>query len=160
FGLKAAGWLVSVSDARRRLAGVASGLPAQLGGAGGTLAAFGDIGPELVRLYAVEGGLQEPTVPWPALPNAPPHHAGPPAGAPRALGKIAGDVVLLAQTEVAEVAEAEGGPSSTLPHKQNPTAALLARACARHAQANAALLASLSEHEHERAAGAWHAEWA
>jgi 3-carboxy-cis,cis-muconate cycloisomerase len=160
FGLKAAGWLVSISDARRRLAAVAAGLPAQLGGAGGTLAAFGDSGPELVRLYAEEVDLQEPTVPWHSLRTPLRDLAGALAGAAGALGKIATDVVLLAQTEVAEVAEAEGGPSSTMPHKQNPTAAVLARACTRHAQANAALLASLAEHEHERAAGAWHAEWA
>lgn len=160
FGLKAAGWLVSISDARRRLAAVAAGLPAQLGGAGGTLAAFGESGPELVRLYAEEVDLQEPTVPWHSLRTPLRDLAGALGGSAGALGKIATDVVLLAQTEVAEVAEAEGGPSSTMPHKQNPTAAVLARACTRHAQANAALLASLAEHEHERAAGAWHAEWA
>jgi 3-carboxy-cis,cis-muconate cycloisomerase len=160
FGLKAAGWLVSVGDARERLAAVSTALPAQLGGAGGTLAGFGERGPELVRLFAAELDLAEPRLPWHALRTPLRDLAGALAAAAGALSKIAGDVVLLAQTEVGEVAEAEPGLSSTMPHKRNPVAAVLARACARHAQANAALLASLAEHEHERAAGAWHAEWA
>jgi 3-carboxy-cis,cis-muconate cycloisomerase len=160
FGLKAAGWLVSVDDARMRLAAVAAALPAQLGGAGGTLAAFGERGPELVRLFAAEVDLAEPRLPWHALRTPLRDLSGAVAGVAGALAKIAGDVVLLAQTEVGEVAEAEPGPSSTMPHKRNPTAAVVARACARHADANAGLLASLAEQEHERAAGAWHAEWA
>jgi 3-carboxy-cis,cis-muconate cycloisomerase len=66
--------------------------------------------------------------------------------------------VLLAQTEVGEVAESEPGGSSSMPHKRNPAAAVLARACARLVHANAGLLTS-GEYEHERAAGAWQAEW-
>ena len=55
--------------------------------------------------------------------------------------------------------EAEGGASSTMPHKRNPTNAILADACARHARANAGVLLESAVQEHERAAGAWHAEW-
>ena len=80
------------------------------------------------------------------------------ASAATAAGKIGLDVVLLAQTEVGEVREAAGGASSTMPHKRNPAKAVLARACARAALAQTALLAG-GEHEHERAAGAWQAEW-
>ncbi|MFD0804274.1 lyase family protein [Streptomonospora algeriensis] len=50
-----------------------------------------------------------------------------------AVGKTAGDIVLLAQTEVAEAEEFGGsgaGGSSTLPHKRNPIAAVSAAACA------------------------------
>ncbi len=77
------------------------------------------------------------------------------------LGKVALDVVLLAQTEVAEVAEgAPGrGGSSTMPHKRNPIAAISARAAARRAPGLVATLLQAMEQEHERAAGAWHAEW-
>ena len=71
--------------------------------------------------------------------------------------KIALDVVLLAQTEVGEVRVAEGGRSSTMPHKRNPTGAVLARACAIRVHALARTFDAA--HEHERAAGAWHAEW-
>jgi 3-carboxy-cis,cis-muconate cycloisomerase len=74
---------------------------------------------------------------------------------------IAVDVVLLAQTEVAEVAEVSEtrGGSSAMPHKQNPVAAISARACARRAPGMVVTLFAAMEQEHERAAGAWHSEW-
>jgi 3-carboxy-cis,cis-muconate cycloisomerase len=75
------------------------------------------------------------------------------------IAKIAVDIELLAQTEVAEVREAADGASSTMPHKRNPVRSMLARACAIQAQAAAGVLLSSLVQEHERAAGAWHAEW-
>ena len=74
---------------------------------------------------------------------------------------VAVDVVLLAQTEVAEAAEisATRGGSSAMPHKANPVAAISARACARRAPGLVATLFAAMEQEHERAAGAWHSEW-
>jgi 3-carboxy-cis,cis-muconate cycloisomerase len=157
FGLKAASWLVGVVHARGRLA--AAGLPAQLGGAAGTLAVLGDRGPDVLRDYASRLKLPEPVVPWHTrrLPLAE-------LGAALSVtagfvGKIALDLVLLAQTEVGEVREREAGSSSTMPHKRNPVGATLARACAVRAQAEAGVLMSALAQEHERAAGAWHAEW-
>ncbi len=160
FGLKAAGWLVGVVEARRRLETAARSLPAQLGGAGGTLAAFGERGVDVARGFASELELREPTVPWHTVRTPVIDLAGALVGIAAALGKIATDVVLLAQTEVAEVAEAAAGGSSTMPHKRNPIAAVLADACARHVRANAVLLFESGVQEHERAVGAWHAEWA
>ena len=111
---------------------------------------------------ASELGLAEPVVPWhtsrvrvAALGSALATLAG-------ALGKIALDVVLLAQTEVGELSEAGGegrGGSSTLAHKRNPIGSILTLACARRAQAHASLLTGGIVQEHERAVGAWHAEW-
>ena len=46
-----------------------------------------------------------------------------------------------------------------MPHKQNPVRAVVAVACERHARANCAILFESMVAEHERAAGAWHAEW-
>lgn len=163
FGLKAAGWLVAVHEARNGLDAIReSGLQVQLGGAAGTLASLGKDGVTVLRLFAEELGLGEPVVPWhtnrvriAALGAALDTAAGTSA-------KIALDVTLLAQTEVGEVAEpADGGRggSSTLPHKQNPVGATLASACARGAHAAASLLTGAMAQEHERAAGAWHAEW-
>ena len=156
FGAKAGGWLVGLVDARATLLGVA--LHAQLGGAAGTLAPLGDRGVEVLGAFARELGLAEPPVPWhtrrtqlAAIGSALQQVAS-------ACGKIGLDVVLLSQTEVGEVAEASGGGSSTMPHKRNPVGAVLARACARLVHANVAVL-SEGEHEHERAAGAWQAEW-
>src|SRR5262249_11632175 len=73
-----------------------------------------------------------------------------------ACDKVGLDIVLLAQTEIGEVSEADGGGSSTMPHKRNPVSAVLARACAPLVHANAPVLTA---REHERAAGAWQAEW-
>jgi 3-carboxy-cis,cis-muconate cycloisomerase len=157
FGYKAAGWLVGVVEARARLAALE--LPAQLGGAAGTLAALGNDGPNVLRLYAAELDLREPTLPWHTLRTPLVELAGALAGAAGVAAKIGGDVVLLAQTEVAEVTEVEAGASSTMPHKRNPTNAILADACARHARANAGVLLESAVQEHERATGAWHAEW-
>lgn len=159
FGFKAAGWLVGLVEMRTRLAAVAASLPAQLGGAAGTLAALGADGAEVLRLYAAELGLREPTVPWHTIRTPVAELAGALGGAAGAAAKIGGDVVLLAQTEVGEVAERDAGGSSTMPHKRNPVGAVLAIACARHARANAAILLESVVQEHERAAGAWHAEW-
>jgi 3-carboxy-cis,cis-muconate cycloisomerase len=156
FGLKAAGWLVALLDARDRLGRLT--LPAQLGGAAGTLAALGDRGTDVLELFALELELAEPALPWHAHRGPVAALGGALAAAAAACGKIGLDVVLLAQTEVGEVEEAESGGSSTMPHKRNPVRAVLARACARGVRAQVAVLAA-GEHEHERAAGAWHAEW-
>jgi 3-carboxy-cis,cis-muconate cycloisomerase len=160
FGYKAAGWLVGVVEARSRLDRVASALPAQLGGAAGTLAALGGGGADVARLYAAELELREPVVPWHTI-RGPVVELGTSLVAVAGVAaKIAQDVVLLAQTEVAEVREGgDGGVSSTMPHKHNPTAAVLALGCERHARASAAVLIESMVAEHERAAGAWHAEW-
>lgn len=156
FGLKAAGWLVGVVQARALLA--QAELPAQLGGAAGTLASLGDRGLEVLGLYAEELGLPEPPVPWHAM-RVPVAVLGARLGiAATTVAKIAVDVQLLAQTEVAEVREPHAGVSSTMPHKRNPVGSALARACATGVQAAAAVLAG-PVHEHERAAGPWHAEW-
>jgi 3-carboxy-cis,cis-muconate cycloisomerase len=157
FGYKAAGWLVGLHETRTRLGSLS--LPAQLGGAAGTLAALGPTGAAVATLYAEELGLREPIVPWHTIRTPVAELAGALASAAGVAAKAAGDVVLLAQTEVGEVAERDSGGSSTLPHKRNPINAILAVACERHARANAGILFESIAQEHERAAGAWHAEW-
>jgi 3-carboxy-cis,cis-muconate cycloisomerase len=158
FGLKAASWLVGVVHARRRLE-PALRLPAQLGGAAGTLAALDDRGVDVLRAYAEELGLPEPVVPWHTrrLPIA--ELGAALAVAAGFAAKIALDLELLAQTEVGEVRERTDGRSSTMPHKRNPVGSTLARASAARARAAAAVLLEALEQEHERAAGAWHTEW-
>jgi 3-carboxy-cis,cis-muconate cycloisomerase len=156
FGLKAARWLVAVVDVGAVLA--AAQLPAQLGGAAGTLAALGDRGEDVLREFCAELRLVEPVVPWHAE-RVPVAVLGARLGITAAtLAKIALDVALLAQTEIGEVRESADGVSSTMPHKRNPVGSTLARACAAGAHAAAGVLAGAT-HEHERAAGAWHAEW-
>jgi 3-carboxy-cis,cis-muconate cycloisomerase len=157
FGLKAASWLVGVVEARARLGAVR--LAAQLGGAAGTLAALDEKGPEVLKLFANELGLAEPAVPWHTVRVRIGELAGALDLAAGACAKIALDVVLLAQTEVAEVSTGDNGRSSTMPHKRNPASAVLALACTRQAHAQAGVLTASLVQEHERAAGAWQAEW-
>jgi 3-carboxy-cis,cis-muconate cycloisomerase len=157
FGLKAAGWLVALVRVRAGLARVE--LPAQLGGASGTLAALGDRGLEVLHAYARELGLPEPTIPWHTarLPFA--ELGGALSLVSGVAEKIALDLALLGQTEIGEIREPGEGGSSTMPHKHNPVGSTLARACALRGRAAAGVLVAALAQEHERAAGAWHAEW-
>ncbi|MFF5157364.1 3-carboxy-cis,cis-muconate cycloisomerase [Streptomyces sp. NPDC000348] len=163
FGLKAAGWRSLVLDARDRVTAVRGSLPAQLGGAAGTLAAFSAYGAEdataLPGAYARELGLAEPLLPWHTLRTPVADLAGCLAFAAGALGKLAADVLTLSRTEIAEVSEGSGGGSSAMPHKANPVRSTLIAAAARRAPQLAATLYGSLVAEDERPAGAWHAEW-
>jgi 3-carboxy-cis,cis-muconate cycloisomerase len=111
FGLVAAGWLTSVDEAREGLATVsARRLAVQFGGAAGTLAPFGDEGPRIAALMAEELGLAVPTLPWHTDRLRIIDLAAALARVTAALGKIARDVTLLAQSEVGEVSEGSGPP--------------------------------------------------
>jgi 3-carboxy-cis,cis-muconate cycloisomerase len=216
FGLKAAGWLTGLLRTRDRLRAIP--LPAQLGGAAGTLAALveatreptpagpareearggtarggrarwgtargeagrGEAGREnadrpagdrevaaadspqraiaLVAVYAEELGLAVPLAPWHAERSVVGELGAALTGTARALGKLATDVILMAQTEVGEAAESSQGGSSAMPHKRNPALSVLIRSASLQVPAYAQALAQAGEHE--RAAGAWQAEWA
>ncbi|MFF4986636.1 3-carboxy-cis,cis-muconate cycloisomerase [Streptosporangium saharense] len=156
FGLKAAGWLSGLLAARERLRDLR--LPAQLGGAAGTLAALGG-DPTLPALFAEELGLAAPPVPWHAERSPVAALGAALTQTSGALGKTALDVILLAQTEVGEVAESSAGGSSAMPHKRNPALSVLVRSASLQVPVYGQLLASAQLAEHERATGAWQAEW-
>jgi len=158
FGLKAAGWLTGLDEALTRLESVRSSLPAQLGGATGTLAVFGDAGPAVIEGFAARLGLK-PASPWHTNRQPILELTAALGGLVAACGKVALDVTLLAQTEVGEVTEGESGGSSALPHKQNPVGSVLITAIVRRMPGLVATLYAAGVHEHERATGAWHAEW-
>ena len=157
FGLKAAGWMSALDASAAKLAALRPAV--QLGGAAGTLAALGDAALEVRARLAVELGLEEPVLTWHTQRTRVGELAGALGGAAGALGKIARDITLMAQTEVAEVREAASGGSTAMPHKQNPVAAVAALACSSQAPGLAASLLAAMIQEHERAAGAWHSEW-
>jgi 3-carboxy-cis,cis-muconate cycloisomerase len=162
FGLVAAGWLSGVLDAAAQLRAAEDGLAAQLGGAAGTLASLGDDGPAVLDRFAVHVGLAAPSLPWHTARQRITAVAGALATAAGTAAKIAGDVALLMQTEVAEVFEpaAPGrGGSSTLPHKRNPVAAAAVNTAARQALALLPVLYGSLLAEHQRPVGAWQAEW-
>jgi 3-carboxy-cis,cis-muconate cycloisomerase len=163
FGLVAAGWLTALDEARLGLHRVGTTrLAIQFGGAAGTLAALGEVGPAVAGLLGEELGLPVPVLPWHTDRLRIIELAAALAGACAVLGKIARDITLLAQTEVAEVREAAApgrGGSSAMPHKQNPVASVLILGCAKQAPGLLATLTAAAEQEHQRAAGAWHSEW-
>jgi len=171
FGLKAAQWLHGVLDARDDLRDAGERLPAQVGGAAGTLAAPA----ELLRLSGstvdattlardLSGRL--------GLPHSPPWHT---SRAPLtrtadalvrgndAWGRIAADVLLLARPEIAELAEPAvhgRGGSSTMPQKANPVLSVLVRRAALAAPALATQLhVAAASYVDERPDGPWHVEW-
>jgi 3-carboxy-cis,cis-muconate cycloisomerase len=163
FGLKAAGWLSGLDEVQGELSAVRErDLAVQFGGAVGTLANLGDRGLEVAEGLAARLDLPAPALPWHTVRLRPARLAGALGTTLGLLGKIGRDVVLLAQTEVAEVAEGGGegrGGSSTMPHKRNPVGAIGLVACAQRAPGLVATMLSAMVQEHERAAGAWQAEW-
>jgi len=188
FGLVAAGWLASLDEARAGLDSVGPRLAVQFGGAAGTLASLGEAGQRVTALLAAELGLAVPVLPWHTDRLRIIDLGAALARVAAALGKIARDVTLLAQSEVGEVSEggtASGaaqqtpaespehggvhppvpprsprrGGSSAMPHKHNPVASIAILGCTRQVPGLLATLAAASEQELQRAAGAWHAEW-
>jgi 3-carboxy-cis,cis-muconate cycloisomerase len=159
FGLVAAGWAAGLGRAATGLATVLAALPVQLGGAAGTLAALHPHGPAVADTVAARLGLAHQGTPWHAERTRLGELAAALGVAAGACAKPATDVVLLAGTELGEVSEAAPGGSSSMAHKRNPIAAITARAAARRAPGLVAVLLAGMDGEHQRAAGAWHAEW-
>jgi len=163
FGLKAAGWLVSVLETRERLFAVReAGLAVQLGGAAGTLASLGPAGTRVLGEFARELDLGEPVIPWHTDRFRIADIGGALSLVAGVLGKISQDVILMAQTEVGEVAEPARkgrGGSSTLPHKRNAILSVTAVASVRRVLDLSRTLQAAMVGEHERAAGTWHSEW-
>ncbi len=134
----------------------------QFGGAAGTFAALGDKGLTVTEELAKELKLAVPMMPWHAQRDNLVEFAGWLSLVTGSLGKMAQDIILMAQTEVGEVGEsgeAGRGGSSTMPQKSNPITSELIVAAAR---TNAALLSALHQaqiQEHERATHGWQVEW-
>jgi 3-carboxy-cis,cis-muconate cycloisomerase len=161
FGLKAAGWVDALDRQRTALAAArdeASVL--QFGGATGTLASLGEQGPLVAERLAASLGLATADIPWHAQRDRVVQLACALGIACGVLGKIARDLALLAQTEVGEAAEAQGGGSSTMPHKQNPVGASVVLAASVRAPGLVATMLAAMPQEHERGLGGWQAEWA
>ncbi len=163
FGLKAAGWLDAVMRHQHRLHDLHQRIAVlQFGGAAGTLASLGNRGLPVADALAHALELQLPDLPWHAHRDRIAECATVFGLLTGTLGKIAGDLALQMQTEVAELAEpvAPGrGGSSTMPHKRNPVACAAVRAAAARVPALVSTMLATMDHEHERALGGWQAEW-
>ncbi len=163
FGLKLAEYAAALHRSRARLRRVRTeALTLQFGGAAGTLAALGDKGLLVAEYLAKELSLPLPDAPWHTHRDRIADIASAFAILAGTCGKIARDISLLMQTDVAEAFEPAGegrGGSSTLPHKRNPVAAATALAAATMAPHLAATIFAAQVQDHERSAGPWHAEW-
>ncbi len=159
FGAVAAGWGTGLDRAVGWLVGIDAALPVQLSGPVGTLAGWHPHGFEVVAALADELDLVVPDAVWATERTRIAELAGALGVVAVAVGKVATDVVLLAQNGIGEVAEAAPGGSSSMPHKQNPIAAITARAGAAQVPGLVATVLAAGSPELQRGAGSWHAEW-
>ena len=163
FGLKLAGYAAALARSRRRLVRLrGESLALQFGGAAGTLAALGDKGLLVAEKLAEGLKLPLPDAPWHSHRDRIAEAASVLAIVCGSCGKIARDVSLMMQTDVAEAFEPSGegrGGSSTMPHKRNPVAAASALGAATMSPNLAATIFAAQVGDHERSAGPWHAEW-
>jgi 3-carboxy-cis,cis-muconate cycloisomerase len=163
FGAKVAGWLDAVARHRERLHETQRrALVLQFGGAVGTRAALGNRGAEVAKNLAEELRLELPEVPWHSHRDRFAEVATTLGLCVGTLGKIARDIALHSQTEIAEVSEpiAEGrGGSSTMPHKRNPIASAVVLSAAARVPGLVGTMLSAMPQEQERGLGGWHGEW-
>lgn len=175
FGARVAGWLRGLMTARDGVQRVRADLPAQVGGAGGTLAATVEVcraagaaepvaaAEGLVRDFAGRLGLRA-AEPWHTTRAPVTRVADALVEVCDALGKVANDVAQQSRPELSELREpaAEGrGGSSAMPQKRNPVLSVLIRRQAMSAPLMAAQLhLAAGAAVDERPDGAWHTEWA
>lgn len=156
FGSACQAWRGGVDEARAGLD--RQRLSVQLGGAVGTRSAFAGHGAAMTALMAAELGLADAD-PWHTDRTRVAELAAALGIAAGSLAKIAQDVILLSQHEIAEVSEGEAGRSSAMPHKRNPARSVLVIACAHRVPALVATILAGMPQELQRAAGRWQAEW-
>jgi 3-carboxy-cis,cis-muconate cycloisomerase len=163
FGLKVAGWLCAVARNFERVRAVRKrALVVQLGGAVGTLAAFGEDAEKTAVFLAEELTLGRAELPWHAHRDRIVEVAAVLGLLVGSLGKMARDIALMTQSEVAELAEpatAGRGGSSSMPQKRNPVGCATVLAAATRVPALVSGLLSAMPQEHERGLGGWQAEW-
>ncbi|HET6195427.1 MAG TPA: adenylosuccinate lyase family protein, partial [Acetobacteraceae bacterium] len=162
FGLKCAVWAQPLIAHIRRLDALRPRVEqVSFAGAAGTLASLGDQGVAVMEGLAAELGLAAPAAPWHVSRDGFAETMAFLGLVCGSLAKVATDVILLAQTEVAELAEpyvAGRGSSSTMPQKRNPIASEYILAAARTVHALVPVMLGAMAADHERATGPWQAE--
>ena len=163
FGYKMASILAGIERHRERLEQLKPRvLVAEFGGASGTLSSLEKGAMETVAGLAKELDLGEPLISWHTVRDNFAEVGAFLALVGGSLGKIAMDVKLMMQTEVAEVYEpfAPGrGSSSTMPQKRNPISCLYIHANISVVRQLAASLMDAMVADHERSTGPWEIEW-
>ena len=163
FGFKMASILAGIERHRERLEQLKPRvLMGEFGGAAGTLASIEKGAMETQAGLMTELGLACPPIAWHTVRDTVAEVGAFLALVGGSLGKIAMDVKLMMQTEVAEVFEpyAPGrGSSSTMPQKRNPISCLYIHANISVARQHAAALMDAMVADHERSTGPWEIEW-
>jgi 3-carboxy-cis,cis-muconate cycloisomerase len=163
FGYKVAAILAGVERHRERLKELKPrALMGEFAGAAGTLASLEKGALETQAGLMQELGLAQPPIAWHTMRDTVAEVGCFLGLVTGTLGKIAMDVKLLMQTEVAEVYEpfAHGrGSSSTMPQKRNPISCLYIHACAGVVRQHVAALLDANVADHERSTGPWEIEW-
>jgi adenylosuccinate lyase/1-aminocyclopropane-1-carboxylate deaminase/D-cysteine desulfhydrase-like pyridoxal-dependent ACC family enzyme len=163
FGLKAASWADEVGrHIERRGQGAPRWLVGQLAGAVGTLAFFGQAGPELRRRFCERLGLADPGVSWTSSRDRLAEFATLLALVGGTLARIGNEVYQLQRPEIGELREPTrpGAVGSiTMPHKRNPEAAEHLVTLWRLVRATAGTGLESMVQEHERDGRGWKAEW-
>jgi 3-carboxy-cis,cis-muconate cycloisomerase len=163
FGVKVAGWLDAMNRHRERFAQTRKRVVVlQFGGAVGTLAALRDKGLVVAEALAADLRLELPAMPWHAQRDRVAEVATTLGLCTGTLGKIARDISLHMQTEIAEISEPAGegrGGSSTMPHKRNPVSAAVVLSAATRVPGLVSTMLSAMVQEDERGLGNWQAEW-
>jgi len=159
FGLKLASYASALARSRDRLRRLRKeALALQFGGAAGTLAMLGERGLEVSDRLAALLDLPLPEAPWHGHSDRLAETASTFALLTGSCGKIARDVALLMQPEVAEAFEPARDDSSAMPHKRNPAAAATALSAAAMAPNLVAMIMAAQVQEHERTLG-WQIQW-
>ena len=163
FGYKMASILAGIERHRERLQQLkARVLVGEFGGASGTLSSLEKGAMETQAGLMRELGLGQPLISWHTVRDNIAEVGAFLGLVGGSLGKIAMDVKLMMQTEVAEVYEpfAPGrGSSSTMPQKRNPISCLYIHANISVVRQHAAALMDAMVADHERSTGPWEIEW-
>ena len=163
FGFKVAVWLDEMVRHLARLDAVEPEVrTGNINGGVGTHSAFEGRGHDVETAALARLGLNAPRISWQASRDRVYAYAGVLGGISASLGKIATELTLLMQTEIAEVAEPYAAGkigSTTMPHKRNPALLEGVAALTAPAQHARALIGASMASIHERDAISWRAEW-
>jgi len=133
-----------------------------IGGAVGTYAAFGPLGPEVEALALRKLGLAAPDICWHSSRDRQAEYVGILGMISATLGKLGNEFYNLMRTEIDELEEPfTSGKigSSTMPHKRNPAALEGVVSLSKPVRYNVALVQEAMIVEHERDAMSWRGEW-
>ena len=151
FALKIVNWLAPLQRQQQRLTELLPRLlVVQFGGAAGTNAALGNKGGEVNSALAATLGLAAAGSAWHAQRDTIVEFSNWLSMTAGQIGKMAKDILLMAQNEVGEIRFSGAGKSSTMPNKSNPVLLETLLSLAGYCRAQSDLMGSTLLVSHER----------